>query len=119
MIGHWWGGCAALQVAARRPPALRAIITVGSTDDRYADDVHYMGGCVLGYYMLSWAAQMHIYATLPPDPQVAGDGWRRQWLERLDLAQPMISPGVSHQRRAGHWRDGTGGQGPPAHRGPG
>lgn len=86
MIGHSWGGFAALQVAARRPPALRAVITVGSTDDRYADDVHYMGGCVLGYYMLSWAAQMHIYATLPPDPRVVGEGWRRLWLERLDEA---------------------------------
>jgi uncharacterized protein len=110
MIGHSWGGFAALQVAARRPPALRAIITVGSTDDRYADDVHYMGGCVLGYYMLSWAAQMHIYATLPPDPRVVGEGWRRQWLERLDQAQPMIEPWLSHQRRDGYWRHGSVGE---------
>ena len=38
-------------------------MTVDSTDDRYADDVHYMGGCVLGYFMLSWAASMHVFAT--------------------------------------------------------
>ena len=38
MIGISWGGFNALQVAARRPPALKAIITVCSTDDRYADD---------------------------------------------------------------------------------
>ena len=36
-----------LQVAARRPPALKAIITHCSTDDRYADDTHYKGGCIL------------------------------------------------------------------------
>ena len=47
MTGISWGGFNALQVAARRPPALRAIITHCSTDDRYADDVHYMGGCLL------------------------------------------------------------------------
>src|SRR6266446_3098234 len=35
------------QVAARRPPALKAIITICSTDDRYRDDVHYMGGALL------------------------------------------------------------------------
>ncbi|MGC0252725.1 hypothetical protein [Pseudactinotalea sp. Z1748] len=39
----YWGGFNALQVAARRPPSLGAIATVYSTDDRYTDDVHYMG----------------------------------------------------------------------------
>ena len=47
MMGKSWGGFNALQVAARAPPALRAIMTVCSTDDRYADDAHYMGGCLL------------------------------------------------------------------------
>ncbi|MDA7968333.1 MAG: CocE/NonD family hydrolase, partial [Gammaproteobacteria bacterium] len=37
MMGISWGGFNALQVAARRPPQLKAIITVCSTDDRYAD----------------------------------------------------------------------------------
>ena len=44
MIGISWGGFNGLQIAARRPPELKAVITVCSTDDRYADDVHYMGG---------------------------------------------------------------------------
>ena len=54
-LGMWgisWGGFNSLQVAARRPPGLGAIITLCSTDDRYADDVHYRGGCVLGLDML-------------------------------------------------------------------
>src|SRR4029077_7428924 len=38
MIGISWGGFNGLQIAARRPPALKAIITACSTDDRYADD---------------------------------------------------------------------------------
>ena len=47
MMGISWGGFNALQVAALRPPALKAIITLCSTDDRYRDDVHYMGGALL------------------------------------------------------------------------
>jgi uncharacterized protein len=104
MFGVSWGGFAALQVAALRPPELRAIITVSSSDDRYADDVHYMGGCVLAYYMLSWATTMHVYATLPPDPQVVGEQWRERWLERLRDAQPMIEPWLGHQRRDEYWK---------------
>ena len=41
MTGISWGGFNSLQLAALRPPALKAIITTMSTDDRYADDVHY------------------------------------------------------------------------------
>ncbi|HEY3849554.1 MAG TPA: CocE/NonD family hydrolase, partial [Steroidobacteraceae bacterium] len=40
MEGISWSGFNSLQVAARRPPALKAIITHCSTDDRYADDAH-------------------------------------------------------------------------------
>jgi putative CocE/NonD family hydrolase len=47
MIGISWGGFNGLQVAARRPPALKAIVTVASTDDRYNEDVHFMDGCLL------------------------------------------------------------------------
>src|SRR5215467_8371539 len=47
MYGISWGGFNSLQVAARRPAALKAIVTLCSTDDRYRDDVHYMGGTLL------------------------------------------------------------------------
>jgi putative CocE/NonD family hydrolase len=69
MMGISWGGFNALQVAARRPPALKAIITVCSTDDRYADDCHYMGGAML-LNSLSWASTMFAYNARPPDPLV-------------------------------------------------
>jgi uncharacterized protein len=107
MFGVSWGGFAALQVAALRPPELGAIVTVSSSDDRYADDVHYMGGCVLAYYMLSWATTMHLYGTLPPDPEVVGDGWRDRWLERLNGSRPMIESWLGHQRRDGYWQHGS------------
>jgi putative CocE/NonD family hydrolase len=47
MMGISWGGFNALQVAALQPDALKAIITLCSTVDRYADDIHYKGGCLL------------------------------------------------------------------------
>ena len=76
MLGISWGGFNGLQVAARRPPALKAVISMCASDDRYADDVHYVGGCVLAVDMLPWAATMLTGNALPPDQAVVGDGWR-------------------------------------------
>ena len=81
MYGKSWGGFNALQVAAHRPPALKAVISAYFTDDRYADDVHYMGGCLLAHEALSWASYMLRIGALPPDPQYVGgagasSGWR-------------------------------------------
>ncbi len=52
MIGKSWGGFNGLQVAARQPEALKTIISLYSTDDRYADDVHYKGGTLMASDML-------------------------------------------------------------------
>ena len=57
MMGISWGGFNALQVAALRPPALKAIVTLCSTVDRYADDIHFKGGCLLNEN-LGWSANM-------------------------------------------------------------
>src|SRR5262245_16947847 len=67
LMGKSWGGFNALQIAALRPPALKAILTVCSTDDRYADDVHYMGGCVINDN-LWWGGIMLVYQARPADP---------------------------------------------------
>ena len=42
MMGISWGGFNSLQIAAHRPPALKAIITVCSTDNLYTDDCYYL-----------------------------------------------------------------------------
>ncbi|WP_134928803.1 CocE/NonD family hydrolase, partial [Pseudomonas protegens] len=57
MMGISWGGFNGLQVAAHQPAALKAIITLCSTDDRYADDIHYKGGNLLMENQ-GWAATM-------------------------------------------------------------
>ncbi len=107
MMGISWGGFNSLQVAAHRPPALKAIITVCSTDDRYTDDCHYMGGCVLGSDMLNWASIMFAYNGLPPDPEVVGERWREMWFNRLENTPPFIESWLSHQQRDDFWRQGS------------
>lgn len=110
MMGISWGGFNSLQVAARRPPALRAIVVIGFTDDRYADDVHYMGGCVLTSQMLSWASVMYAYNALPPDPRWVGDRWRAMWFERLENAPPFVEAWLAHQTRDAYWKHGSAGE---------
>jgi uncharacterized protein len=107
MIGVSWGGFAALQAAARNPPALRGIVPIHASDDRYADDVHYFGGCVLATDMVHWSACMSAYCGQPPDPAVVGEGWREQWAERVDAMEPWVATWLSHQRRDGYWRQGS------------
>jgi putative CocE/NonD family hydrolase len=106
MMGISWGGFNALQIAARRPPSLRAIATLSSTDDRYADDVHYMGGCLLSDN-LSWASTMFAYNSCPPDPAVVGPRWRDIWWERLEHCEPWLVEWLRHQRRDSYWRHGS------------
>ena len=106
MMGKSWGGFNALQVAALRPPALKAIITVCSTDDRYADDIHFMGGCLLNDN-LWWGAIMLAYQARPPDPALVGDAWRATWLRRIDAMPHFPALWLAHQRRDAYWRHGS------------
>lgn len=106
MFGISWGGFNALQVAARKPPALKAIITICSTDDRYEDDVHYKGGTVINE-MLGWAATMLSYSSRPPDPLIVGDRWREMWMERLKNEPFLVIPWLSHPHRDDYWKHGS------------
>ena len=106
MMGISWGGFNALQVAARRPPGLGAVVTVCSTDDRYADDVHYMGGCLLSDN-LSWASTMFAYTSCPPDPALVGDRWRDLWLQRLNGSGLWLEEWLRHQARDEYWEHGS------------
>lgn len=106
MMGKSWGGFNCLQTAMRRPPALKAVVSVYSTVDRFAGDIHYKGGCLLGENF-GWAAQIMSYASRPPDPMLVGNSWRQMWLDRLE-AQPFLGPRwLSHQARDAYWRHGS------------
>jgi putative CocE/NonD family hydrolase len=106
MMGISWGGFNALQVAARRPPALKAIVTLCSTDDRYRDDVHYMGGTLLTAG-LGWASFFFTAMCHPPDPALVGDRWRSMWLQRLANVPLFLETWLEHQRRDAYWRQGS------------
>ncbi|MEU1851284.1 CocE/NonD family hydrolase [Streptomyces sp. NPDC019990] len=103
MMGISWGAFAALQVAARRPPSLKAIAIASFTDDRHADDMHYMGGALLSDN-LAEAGTMFAYGTCPPDPAVVGERWREMWHERLENTEPWVLQWLRHQRRDDYWR---------------
>jgi putative CocE/NonD family hydrolase len=107
MIGVSWGGFAALQMAARHPEALRGVVAIHASDDRYSDDVHYVGGCVSAMDITQWATSMLAYLSQPPDPHVVGDGWRREWHRRLEATPMFIESWLSHQRRDAYWRQGS------------
>ena len=76
------------------------------TDDRYADDVHYMGGCLLTDN-LSWASTMLAYNSCPPDPEVVGERWREMWHERLRGSGLWLAEWLRHQHRDDYWRHGS------------
>ncbi|RLV84341.1 hypothetical protein JA9_004944 [Meyerozyma sp. JA9] len=104
-FGKSWGGFNGLQAAFRQHPALKTIITLCSTDDRYADDVHYRGGCLLASDMLWWASTMFAYNARPQDPRIRKD-WRENWFQRLET-EPNAIEWLKHQRRDDFWKHGS------------
>lgn len=106
MIGISWGGFNGLQVAARRPAALGAVISLCSTDDRYADDIHFMGGALL-VEKLGWGATAFAIAHTPPDPAIVGERWRDMWLERLENNGLWLLDWFRHQHRDEFYAHGS------------
>lgn len=103
MVGISWSGFNALQIAALNPPELKAIAPVAFSDDRFADDIHYMGGCLLTQNF-GWSMAMTALNSRPPDPAVFGEAWRDAWLERLDDHHPFIDAWLCHQTRDAYWK---------------
>lgn len=106
MMGISWGGFNGLQVAALRPPALKAVISLSSTVDRYNDDIHYKNGCLLSANFY-WASNMLSYSSRPPDPTIVGKDWRDLWLKRLESIDFPLTTWLAHQRRDDYWRHGS------------
>ncbi len=107
MIGISWGGFNGLQVAARRPPALKAVISLCSTVDRYNDDVHFMGGCLLNDTM-DWGSKFFTIGALPPDPEMVGERkWRTMWKQRIEGLELYPALWMQHQRRDAFWKHGS------------
>lgn len=106
MRGISWGGINTLQIAARRPPALKAIMPFGTCDDRFTDDAHYVGGA-LGRTNFQWGVLFKTVMAAPPNPAVFGPGWETAWRERLEATPPILERWLSHQRSDAYWRRGS------------
>ena len=65
MFGISWGGFNSLHLAMRRPPALKTIISLMSTDDIYEDDVHFMDGMM---HVDAYELDMDISNAVPGAP---------------------------------------------------
>ncbi len=107
MIGISWGGFNALQVAARKPPALKAIVTLCSTDDRYEDDIHYKGGCL--HQRKSRLGRHHARLFLAP---ARSQDRRQQMAQDVDGAARRTSPSciipwLQHPHRDAYWKHGS------------
>jgi len=107
MVGISWGGFNALQLAYRQPPALKAIITICSTDDRFNEDIHFAGGCLLNDN-LDWASFFWSYAQARcPDPRLVGDDWKQIWLNRLENMPFLADKWIAKQHKDSYWKHGS------------
>ncbi len=105
MMGKSWGGFNALQVAALNPPGLRAVVSVYATVDRFADDIHFKGGCLLGENF-GWGSTMLSYQCRPPDPLIRPD-WRELLKARLAALPHFAALWAAEQERGPYWRHGS------------
>jgi putative CocE/NonD family hydrolase len=109
-IGMWglsYGGFTSIQVAATRPPHLRAIVPIQATDNRYTDDVHYVGGAMTVSELAQYAVSQVAMNALPALPSAWGDRWLERWRERLDATPVWLFEWARQQRDGPYWRRGS------------
>lgn len=109
-VGMWgisYGGFTAIQVAALRPPHLRAIVPVYATDDRYLSDIHYVGGCATASELTQYAVSQIASNALPGLPARAGEDWQAAWRQRLEQTPVWLVPWLEHQADGPYWRQGS------------
>ena len=106
IMGISWGGFNGLQLAALAPEPLKAVVSICSTVDRFADDIHYKGGVMLGENP-GWAATALSWFSVPPDPALVGEAWRDIWLERLENTPFLAERWVQRQVRDDYWAHGS------------
>jgi uncharacterized protein len=104
MMGKSWSAINSLMVAAREdcPAALKAIVVCCGSDDRYDDDVHYMGGAMM-LDNVEWPSSMWGWLTLPPDPAVVGEAWQAMWRQRIEEMSFWFERWAAHQTRDAYW----------------
>jgi uncharacterized protein len=104
MMGKSWSAINSLMVAAskNRPRSLKAVVVNCGSDDRYNDDVHYMGGSMM-FDNVSWPSSMWGWISQPPDPDVVGAAWKDIWRQRIQNSDFWFKYWGAHQTRDEYW----------------
>lgn len=105
MFGTSWGGTASLQANLKAHPALKAIIAVCATHDRYEDDIHHKGGCLLTD-SIEWGVTLPAILASPPTPD-AGPDWQALWRDRLENLTSPLETWIREEARGSYWRRGS------------
>ena len=108
-VGMWgisWGGFTSIQVAKLQPPHLKAIIPMYATDDRYLDDVHYLGGCVSLADYSQYAVSMVGMNAMPPQIEYTTN-WAEKWKARLEATPFWLFEWLKQQIDGPFWRSGS------------
>ncbi|MEA2673231.1 MAG: uncharacterized protein QOI92_423 [Chloroflexota bacterium] len=109
-VGMWglsYGGFTSIQVAATRPPHLGAIVAIQATDDRYTDDVHYVGGTMTVSDLAQYAVSQVAMNALPALESARGAAWLDDWRVRLDATPVWLFEWARRQRDGAYWRNGS------------
>lgn len=106
MMGKSWGGFNSLQVASRKPKALKAVICLGFTDDRFNEDIHYKGGCLLNDNFW-WGNIMLAYQCRAIDKEIKPQTWKEESIKRLEAMPLWMKTWTEHQTRDEYWKHGS------------
>ncbi len=100
-VGMWgfsWGGFNSIQIAARRPPGLKAIVPIEATEDLFQDDIHYIDGL---FHVDEYELSMEVQPAITRFPDFPLD--EKSLAERFD--NPPWSLLYKTQQRDGpFWR---------------
>jgi uncharacterized protein len=97
MWGCSWSGFNSLQVAMRRPPALKTIISIHASDDLFHDDVHYMDGI---FHVDNYHLFINHELGLPRTPNYRLD---RDYFRNRFHRQPWLFTYAKQQKDSDFW----------------
>ena len=107
MFGTSYSGFNALQMAADDVPELQAVAAMYATDDRYTDDVHYIGGVLRALDLIDYPLYMVAMNALPPVPAHWEGDWEQEWHRRVEDAPPWMLEWLRHPLDDSTWRRGS------------
>jgi len=97
MFGISWGGFNSIQMAMRNPPAMKAFVSMMSTEYLYQEDVHYMDGIM---HTDSWMMSNDLHNAMPGAPDFILD---EEWIKNRFDVEPSVYAYMRQQRDGPFW----------------